>query len=150
MRHIKKRHAGRIARIGDEFTAHPETQKILGRQNHGKLFENSGLMDLKPEKLGRGEARHGRHPGDLPDIGKFPVEGRSLDTGAPVIPQNGRAQNLALGIENNGPVHLPGKPDCRDARPFLAVPGNAGFCRPSAMPATSPAGSVPTSRAAAV
>ena len=98
------------------------------------LFEQLWFMGLEPEELWRGEARHGGHPGKLPDIGKFPVEGNGFRPGASVIPKNGWTKNLAHRIQNHGPVHLSGKPDRRKAQPLLAVPGTQdlqAFCKAS-------------------
>ena len=91
------------------------------------LFEKLWFMGLEPEELWRGEAGHGGHPGKLPDIGKFPVEGSGFRPGASVIPKNGWTKNLARRIQNHGPVHLSGKPNGRNAQPVLAVPGTQQF-----------------------
>ncbi len=125
-------------------------RKSLGARTMAMLFEQLWFMGLEPEELWRGEARHRRHPGKLPDIGKFPVEGSGFRPGASVIPKNGWTKNLARRIQNHGPMHLSGKPDRRNAQPRPCGAWSAGFCRPSARPATSPAAPAPTSRAAAV
>ena len=94
----------------------PVADVVLGQQHVGDARPDLGLVRANPGQLGRREPGQRVVAGDLDEA--LRADGRAdrvaLGGRALVVPQDRRPQDLARGVEQHEPVHLPGEPDALD------------------------------------
>ena len=116
---IEQQRAGCIGHFRRVHAGHAIADVILRQQHLGGLGEVLRLVVAEPENFGRSEAGE-CGVGDELDEFFASADGAedfvALGRGALVVPQNSRADDIALGIQKHAPVHLPREPDARDVR----------------------------------
>ncbi|MNE07563.1 hypothetical protein D3C80_1001880 [compost metagenome] len=105
---IQPHGACRVRHIAGKVTGHTKTQIIFWQKHFCDLTENLRLMTLHPQQFWRSEARHHQVAGDLARSRHAFFENGALFSAATVVPQNRRAQNAMLFIQQRRAVHLPG------------------------------------------
>ena len=106
-----------VADLGRVGAGEPVADVILGQEDLADPVPVRGLVLADPEELGGGEAGQGG-VGDHPDQG-LAAAGPLLDLGALgggplVVPEQGGADHLAVGVEEDRAVHLAAQADARD------------------------------------
>jgi hypothetical protein len=121
LRHVQPQRAGRVTHVTDMLSTELQAQPVLGQQHGADPGEQRGLVLTHPGQLGRREAWHGQVAGD----GGQRWAGRhhlgALCGAAAIVPQDGRAQDLVLGVQRHGAVHLPRQADALDPAQFAAM-----------------------------
>ena len=118
MRHIEQQGARGIRHVDRPHPGEAEADVIFGQQKAVKSPPDPGFVGPHPQQLGErkvGERGVGSqlHQALRPD--GF-VEIAALGRGALIAPDEGRAQNLIVAIQQHRAVHLAAKPDAGNLR----------------------------------
>ena len=129
--HIQQLHAAGVADLGGIVAGEHIAHIVLGQENVAAAGVNVRLMLAHPHDLGQGEARQGRVGGDADEIVIADLFGDlvALLLGALVAPDDGGAQHLAVFIQHDQAVHLPGNAQGHHVRRVHAAFADHGFHR---------------------
>ena len=109
--HVEQERAGGVGDVGGELAGEDIADVVLRKQDLGHARVVGGLLVAEPEDLGRGEAseRGVADHLDQPALADALGDGVALRGGSLVAPEQGRADDAAVGIEEDGAVHLTGQ-----------------------------------------
>ncbi len=117
-----------VAAVGRQAAGHPEGQPVVRQHDVGQPRPRLRLATVQPRELGDREAGHGDQPAGLGP--RLPATGELVDQPCRVggrfgvVPQLGRPDHVAVFVERDQPVLLPGDADCRDGRRTGLLPGS--------------------------
>ena len=104
--HIQPQRAAGIRHIGHVVAREHQAHIVFGQQNFGYTRKQFGFVFGHPAQFGRCEAGHGQATSQSGQAGQFVHPFDALHRRAGVVPQNGGAQYLVLGVQQHGSVHL--------------------------------------------
>ena len=115
MRHVQQQGAGSVGIVGGVHAGQPVDQVVFGQQDFGDAGKQVRLVLAHPQQLGRGKAGKSdvAGPGAELVIADGLVQVVHLGGGAAVVPQNGRVQHIAGGVQRHQAVHLAAHADAR-------------------------------------
>ncbi len=107
-RHVEPHRARGVRHVAGKIPRHAKTQVVFRQQNLRYLTENFGLLALHPQQFWRGKTRHHQVARNLAGRGHTLFKDRTLFCTAAIVPENSRAQNTMLAIQQRCAMHLPG------------------------------------------
>ncbi len=116
LRDVQQQRSRGIRHIDGAFAGELKAHVILGQHDVGNALPVSRLVLSHPKQFGEGEIGKGSVAGELDEtirseeIRQF----LHLRLGALIAPDEGRPNYFIVGIQQNRPVHLPGKADAGD------------------------------------
>ena len=122
MLHVQQQNAAGVAVIAAMDAGEAIVDVVLGQHDLADAGEVFRLVFAHPQELGRGEAREGDVGGVFGDLlfADLLVEIGHLFFGAPVVPQDGGADDLILVVQHHQAVHLAAAADARHAAGVIA------------------------------
>ena len=113
---VEEQRARGVGGIGRVAAGQPQADEVLGQHQLREAGRGFGLMAPQPQQLGRLEAGAGAVAGDRdhPLAAEAAVDLVAFGVRAGVVPEQGRADRLAIVVQEYRAVHLPGQPDRGD------------------------------------
>ena len=110
---VEQQGAGGLLHVHGVDAGHAEADVVLGAEDVGDFGEDLGLVLADPEELGEGEVGQRGVGDELDDsfAADGVVEPVGLGLGALVAPDEGGAEDAAVGVEHDAAVHLAGEAD---------------------------------------
>ena len=118
-RHVQPQGAGCIGHVAHRVARELQAQPVLGQQHAADARKHFGLVLAQPQQLGCGKAGHGQVAGDLARGGHSLLQLGAFGRRAAVIPEDGRAQHLALRAQHHGAVHVARQAHAAHLRPGI-------------------------------
>jgi hypothetical protein len=113
---VEQQRAAGFLHVDGVFAGEAEADVVLGAEDVRGAGEDLRLVFFDPEELGQREIGQSRVAGELDEavVADGFGEPVALGLGARVAPDQGRAQDDAVFVEQNGAVHLAGEADSGD------------------------------------
>ena len=111
--YVEEEGAGGLLHVHGELAGEAVADVVFGAEDVGDAGEDFRLVVADPEELGEGEVGQGGVGGELDEAGEadFCGEPVALGLGALIGPDEGGAEDLAVGVEHDAAVHLAGEAD---------------------------------------
>ena len=107
-RHVEPHRARGVRHVAGKIPRHAKTQVVFRQQNLRHLTKNLRLMALHPQEFWRGKTGHHQVARNLAGRRHAFLKDRALFRTAAIVPENSRAQNAMLAIQQRCAMHLPG------------------------------------------
>ncbi len=113
---VEEEGAAGLLHVDGVLAGEAEADEVLGAEDVGDAGEDFGLVGAHPEEFGEGEVGQGGVAGEFDEAGAADggFEPVALGLGALVAPDEGGAEDLAVGVEHDAAVHLAGEGDGLD------------------------------------
>ncbi len=108
---IEPERAGGIGHVLDMLAGQQQAHIGLGQQHLGDLRIDLGLVLAHPGDLGRGEAGHRDIAGEFAQLGQRRFHLLALGSGAAIVPQDARTEDLVVFAQQHRAVHVTRKAD---------------------------------------
>ena len=107
-RHVEPHRTRGVRHVAGKIPRHAKTQVVFRQQNLRHLTENLRLMALHPQEFWRGKTGHHQVARNFTGCRHTLLKDRALFRTAAIVPENSRAQNAMLTIQQRCAMHLPG------------------------------------------
>ena len=114
--HVQKQHPGGVGIVRGVDAGETVDQIVLGQHDFLDFCEQIRLIFPHPQQLGGGEPGEGDVGGITAQLlpANSLVEVVHFLGRPPVVPEDGRAQNMVRPVQGHQPVHLPARADALD------------------------------------